>query len=247
MIIMSDPSIIHVSHLSKNYGETNVLNNVSFDIMKGEIVGFLGTNGAGKTTLMRILTTYLQADKGNVLIDRLDVQKDYLMVRRKIGYLSEVPALYNNMSVDAYLRFACRLKDVLPKRETWEVDRVMAECNLKDVQHKTIGILSKGFRQRIGIAQALINEPPILILDEPTSGLDPIQIIQVRHLIKNCAGKQTVLLSTHILSEIEEMAERVLILKDGRIAFDHRLDSLPQGQHKTLEKAFLKLHTGEVE
>jgi ABC-2 type transport system ATP-binding protein len=244
---MSDYPLISVSHLSKNYGETSVLNNVSFDIAKGEIVGFLGTNGAGKTTLMRILTTYLQADKGKVLIDRLDVQKDYLAVRRRIGYLSEVPALYNNMSVSAYLRFACRLKDVSSKKETSEIERVMSECNLKDVQHKTIGILSKGFRQRIGIAQAFVNEPPILILDEPTSGLDPIQIIQVRHLIKNCAGKQTVLLSTHILSEIEEMAERVLILKDGRIAFDHRLDSLPQDQSKSLEKTFLKLHTGETQ
>ncbi len=212
--------------VSKHFGELQALKKVSFEIGKGEIVGFLGQNGAGKTTLMRILTSYIPASSGEVLIGGEEVGENSLAVRRKIGYLPETPPLYPDMSVSEYLAFAARLKEVPAERHSAEVDRVLAECNLKDVRNKTIGTLSKGFRQRVGIAQAIINDPEVLILDEPTSGLDPIQILQVRKLIGSLKQKRTVLLSTHILSEIEQMAHRVLIIKSGEIIADQPLEAL---------------------
>jgi len=218
--------MIIARNISKRFGGLQAVKNVSFEIGRGEIVGFLGENGAGKTTLMRILTSYLPATTGEVLIGGKDVREDPLDVRKKIGYLAETPPLYPDMTTGEYLRFAARLKDVPAARINAEVARVMEATDLLDVQDKTIGTLSKGFRQRVGIAQAIINDPELLILDEPTSGLDPIQILQVRELIKNLKQKRTVLLSTHILSEIEQIAQRVLIIKSGEIIADQPLDAL---------------------
>ena len=218
--------MIIARNISKHFGELQALKEVSFEISRGEIVGFLGQNGAGKTTLMRILTSYLPATTGEVLIGGKDVRNNSLDVRKKIGYLPETPPLYPDMTTGEYLRFAAQLKDVPASRRHEEIDRVLTESDLQDVRNKTIGTLSRGFRQRVGIAQAIINDPELLILDEPTSGLDPIQILQVRKLIRNLKQKRTVLLSTHILSEIEQIAQRVIIIKSGKIIADQPLDAL---------------------
>ena len=235
--------MIEARQVSKNFGSQKVLKDISFKIPQGEIVGVLGQNGAGKTTLMRILTTYLSPSGGKVSIFDKDIQKHSLFVRRRIGYLPETAPLYPQMTVKSYLKFAAQLKGVLPKYQHSEVARVLEECDLEYVRSKTIGILSKGYKQRIGIAQAILNNPDILILDEPTSGLDPIQVLQVRKLIKNFEHKRTVILSTHILSEIKQLARRVMIIKEGEIIADDSLEGL-QNDHKglTLEDIFLKLH-----
>jgi ABC-2 type transport system ATP-binding protein len=217
--------MIKVKDLVRKYGEVTAVDSVSFEIAPGEIVGLLGHNGAGKTTLMRILTSYLPATSGEVLIGGEDVRENSLAVRRKIGYLPETPPLYPDMNVRDFLAYAARLKDA----PAADVDRVLAECDLADAADKVIGTLSKGFKQRVGIAQAILNDPELLILDEPTSGLDPVQVRQVRKLITNLKEKRTVLLSTHVLSEIEHMAQRVLIIKAGKIIADESLNTLLTG------------------
>jgi ABC-2 type transport system ATP-binding protein len=234
--------MISVKNVSKNFGSIQALHDVSFEIPRGEVVGFLGENGAGKTTLMRILTTYFPPTQGRVSIAGLDVGTSALQIRRKIGYLPENPPIYPSMSVFDYLKFAAQLKDVSHREIKKCVDRVLEQCMLKDVYHRRIGVLSKGYKQRVGIAQAIINDPDVLILDEPTSGLDPVQVKQVRHLIKNFDRQRTIILSTHILPEIELMADRVLIIKQGRILVDSPLTNLlnqPQGK-VSLEEVFLK-------
>ncbi|MGE0268967.1 MAG: ABC transporter ATP-binding protein [Candidatus Omnitrophota bacterium] len=231
--------MIKVDNLSKSYGPTTALRDISFEIGHGEIVGFLGQNGAGKTTLMRILTSYLMPTSGTVKINGLDITRDSLSIREKIGYLPETPPLYTNMRVADYLRFSAQLKNVPVKLRSKRIDRVLEDCNLGEVRNKIIATLSKGYKQRVGIAQAVINDPAILILDEPTSGLDPVQVQQVRKLIKNIETKRTVILSTHILSEIEQMAQRVFIIKEGAIIKDSPLQAILEG-HKNLEDAFLK-------
>ena len=234
-------------NVTKYFGGFQALKDISFEIGKGEIVGFLGQNGAGKTTLMRILTSYLPATSGSVIVADNDVNKNSLAIRRKIGYLPETPPLYSDMTTLDYLRFAAQLKDVPPKRQHVQIDKVLAECNLKDVQNKIIATLSKGYKQRVGIAQAIINDPEVLILDEPTSGLDPVQIIQVRNLIKSLEYKRTVILSTHILTEIQQIAQRVLIIKSGEIIIDETLENLLREAGSDLEDVFLKLHSVKAE
>lgn len=218
--------MIIAQNVTKFFGRFQALKNISFEISKGEIVGCLGQNGSGKTTLMRLLTSYLPPTSGEIAIGGMDVSRNSLAIRRKIGYLPETPPLYVDMTVRGYLKFAARLKDVPLRQQRTQVDRVMGECHLKEVENKTIGILSKGFKQRVGIAQAIINDPDVLILDEPTSGLDPIQILQVRQLIQNLRFQRTVLLSTHILSEIEQIAQRVLIIRNGEILEDASMEDL---------------------
>ncbi len=218
--------MILLRKVSKNFNLRPILKEISFDIKKGELVGFLGPNGSGKTTLMRIITGFFYPSSGGVFVRDYDVLKNSLQARKHIGYLPENPPLYYEMRVQDYLRFAAQIKDV-PAREIPEhVDRVLTECDLREVKSKTIGILSKGFKQRVGIAQAIIHDPEILILDEPTEGLDPQQILQVRQLIKKFKGTRTVLLSTHILSEIEQIAQRVMIINDGKIIADAPLEDL---------------------
>ncbi|MBI4846147.1 MAG: ABC transporter ATP-binding protein [Candidatus Omnitrophica bacterium] len=239
--------MIITQNITKYFGGFQALKDVSFTINKGEIVGFLGQNGAGKTTLMRILTSYLPASSGEVVIGGKNVAKDSLAVRRKIGYLPETPPLYLNMTVKDYLLFAAQLKDVLPGQQRFQVNKVLEECNLNDVRDKTIAVLSKGYKQRVGIAQAIINDPEVLILDEPTIGLDPVQIIQVRNLIKSLEHKRTVILSTHILSEIQQIAQRVLIIRSGKIIVDANLKEFLSGKGSNLEEIFLKLHSPQEE
>jgi ABC-2 type transport system ATP-binding protein len=237
--------MITTKDVTKEFGAAQALKGVSFEIQKGEIVGFLGRNGAGKTTLMRILTSYLPVTSGLVTIDGKDVLKDSLAVRRKIGYLPETPPLYPNMTVKEYVGFAARLKDVPVKNIRRQVEKVLDECYLRNVADKAIAVLSKGYQQRVGIAQAIIHDPEILILDEPTNGLDPVQIQRMRALIKDLERERTVIISTHILSEIELIAHRVLMIKDGAIIADDMLSNLlrdEQGRPCSLEEVFLRLN-----
>ncbi|MFT4937714.1 MAG: ABC-2 type transport system ATP-binding protein [Paraglaciecola sp.] len=244
--------MIITDKICKNYANFEALKDVSFEINEGDIVGFLGKNGAGKTTLMRILTSFLPATSGRVIIDGLDLAKHSLAIRRKIGYLPETPPLYTNMTVQSYLKFAAEIKDVGVKQRRKQLHKVLQECHLEQVRNKPIHTLSKGYKQRVGIAQAIIHEPKILILDEPTSGLDPIQIQQVRTLIKNQQEQRTVLVSTHTLSEIENIAERVLIIRAGKIIVDETLNTLLQrgdsssASALSLEAVFLSLHPESV-
>jgi len=237
--------MIIAKNVTKYFGVVQALKDVSFEINRGEIVGFLGLNGAGKTTIMRILTSYLPATSGKVIIGGQEISKNSLAIRKKIGYLPETPPLYSNMTVKDYLKFAAQLKDVPVKQQPIQIDKALMECSLKSVQHKIIGTLSKGYKQRVGIAQAIINDPEILILDEPTIGLDPVQIISVRNLIKSLEYKRTVILSTHILSEIQQISRRVLIIKSGEIIVDETLENLLKEFKLNLEDIFLRLHSAE--
>ena len=240
--------MVIAQNISKYFGKIAALKNISFEIGKGEIVGFLGKNGAGKTTLMRILTSYLPPTSGKVLIAGQDIGKNSLGIRRKIGYLPENPPLYLNMTVHEYLKFAARLKDIPARDMRRSIDKVMDDCRLLYVQNRLIAHLSKGYKQRIGIAQAILHEPEVLILDEPTSGLDPVQIQQVRKLIKDIEHKRTVLLSTHILSEIEQIARRILILNRGELIKDRPMEGLLKEEGAvTLEEVFLKLNPPQAQ
>ena len=245
--------MISINNVSKNFGSFQALKRVSFDIEAGEIVGFVGQNGAGKTTLMRILTSYYRASSGSVLIDGKEITQNSLAIRRKIGYLPETPPLYLDMTVKDYLNFAAEIKDVAANQRRAQLDNALQECQLEAVADKTIATLSKGFKQRVGIAQAIIHQPEILILDEPTSGLDPIQNLQLRNLIKGLQGQRTVILSTHILSEIEQIAQRVLIIKGGELIADQPLEALLKAHSvdnngaASLEDVFVSYHQKEAE
>ena len=206
---------IQVQNLTKWYGNLAALNEVSFDVKKGEILGFLGPNGAGKTTTMRILTGYMPPSSGTARVAGYDVFNDSIEVRKRIGYLPETVPLYTEMSVWDYLDFCARLRSV-PDRDA-AIERVMEMTSIAERADTLIGKLSKGFRQRVGIAQALVHNPEVLILDEPTIGLDPKQIIDIRNLIKSLAGEHTVLLSTHILPEVSQTCSRILIINNGKI------------------------------
>jgi ABC-2 type transport system ATP-binding protein len=237
-----------VQQVSKSFGSFQALDKVSFEMKKGDIVGLLGKNAAGKTTLMRILTSFISASSGTVYIDGDDIAKHSLTIRQKIGYLPEKPPLYCDMTVQYYLKFAAEIKGVPKNKRLSQLAKVLEECDLEQVKQKIIATLSKGYKQRVGIAQAIIHEPKLLILDEPTSGLDPMQIQQVLTLIKNQRDQRTVLLSTHNLTEIEQVAQRVLMIKSGRILLDDPLEELlknkdvTQLRPLTLEQVFIKHH-----
>ena len=230
--------MIRVENLCKRYGDFTAVHDVSFQVKKGEIVGFLGPNGAGKTTTMRMLTGYMPASQGTITIAGFDVFAEDLEVKQRIGYLPEHPPVYNDMSVRGYLKFISKVRAIPRPDRSGAVDRVIERCGLDEVSGRIIGKLSKGFKQRVGLAQALVHNPEVLVLDEPTIGLDPRQILQIRELIKELAGDHTVVLSTHILPEVEMICERVLIIDMGRIVIDGNLSQLTQ--EDSLEKVFLK-------
>ena len=209
--------MITVENLTKRYAAKTAVEGMSFQVEKGEILGFLGPNGAGKTSTMRMITGYMPATEGTVRVDGFDVFDQPIEVRRRVGYLPENPPLYTEMTTAAYLRFVAKIKGVSSPRLEDEVNRVMDRVNITDVQDRIIAKLSKGYKQRVGLAQALLNDPPVLILDEPTIGLDPKQIQEVRELIKELAGSHTVVLSTHILPEVEQTCHRVIIIDHGKI------------------------------
>ena len=214
---MNDGLMIEVANLTKRYAGNTAVSNISFTVRRGEVVGLLGRNGAGKSTTMRILSCYLPATSGTVRIAGLDVFNDSQEVRRRIGYMPENNPLHPDMRVREYLKFRARLKGLDRKRSRERVDVVMEQCSLTDVGRRIIGHLSKGYRQRVGLADALVHEPELIILDEPTIGLDPHQIRSVRQLIKSLAHSHTVLISTHILPEAEMTCNRMLIMHEGRI------------------------------
>jgi ABC-2 type transport system ATP-binding protein len=242
--------VIEARGLSKRYGELVAVDGVSFAIAPGEVVGFLGPNGAGKTTTMRILTGFLPATDGTAAIAGHDIFEDPIAARRAVGYLPETPPLYPEMSVEGYLDYVARIKDVPRRERAAAVDRALARCGLADVRRRVIAALSKGYRQRVGLAQAIVHDPPVLILDEPTVGLDPIQIREIRSLIAELASERkgdrarTVILSTHILPEVEAICRRVLIIHRGRIVVDRPLEELKRGG-ASLEEIFTRATSRE--
>jgi ABC-2 type transport system ATP-binding protein len=234
--------MIEVEGLTKRYGDVTAIEDITFRVEKGEIVAFLGPNGAGKTTTMRVLTGFLPATEGKVAVCGFDVFDKPMEVKKRIGYLPEQPPVYNDMSVNEYLKFVAKIKGVPRAERSTAMERVIQRCALADVSHRIIGKLSKGYKQRVGLAQAMIHDPEVLILDEPTIGLDPKQIIEIRELIKSLSGAHTIILSTHILPEVTMICQRVLIISQGRIVADDTLENLTA--QDTLESEFLK-HTME--
>ena len=209
--------MIELKGVTKRYGTVEAIHDISFTAPKGQIVGLLGQNGAGKTTTLNILTGYMPPTEGQVLVDGMDMLTHARDCKRAIGYLPEKPPLYDEMTVRSYLRFVCELKEVAHKAITAHVDEIMGICGLTEVAGRLIGHLSKGYRQRVGIAQALCGDPPVLVLDEPTVGLDPRQVVEIRALIKQLGSNHTIIFSSHLLSEIQQLCQRVIILHRGKM------------------------------
>ncbi len=219
---------ISVESLTKKYGEQKAVNNISFEIKTGEVVGFLGPNGAGKSTTMKMITCYMAPSSGDVRLDNLSIHNDGDEIKKKIGYLPEHNPLYTDMPIIDYLRFSAAIQGVEKSKISSRIEEMIDLCGLNKEKHKKINELSKGYRQRVGLAQAMIHDPEILILDEPTTGLDPNQIIEIRKLIKELGKEKTVLLSSHILSEVEATCDRILIINKGRIVADGSSELLRQ-------------------
>lgn len=218
--------MIEVRDLSKSYGPHRAINRLSFSVKKGEVVGFLGPNGAGKTTTMKIITGFMAPSEGSVQVAGFDVFESPIEVKKRIGYLPETPPVYGDMSVESYLQFVARLKGVEKDRLSSLVERAIEKTDLGSVRHRLIQNLSKGYRQRVGISQALVSDPEVLILDEPTVGLDPRQVAEVRQLIKDLAGQHTIILSTHILPEVQASCQRIIIINKGHIVAEDSLEGL---------------------
>lgn len=228
---------INVNNLTKIYGKQTAVNSITFNIPSGKVVGFLGPNGAGKSTTMKMLTGYIPPTTGSGSICGIDIMENSLEVRKIVGYLPENNPLYLDMYVTEYLTFMAGISEVKQKKEA--VEKVIETTQLQRERHKKIGQLSKGYRQRVGLAQSLIHDPKVLILDEPTSGLDPIQVVEIRNVIKSLGSDKTVLLSTHIMQEVEAMCDRVIIINKGNIAMDQSMEEL-RNDNSNLEQIFRK-------
>jgi ABC-2 type transport system ATP-binding protein len=235
--------MIEVRSLTKRFGDIVAIRDISFTAATGQILGFLGPNGAGKTTTMRVITGFMPATSGTVKVAGYDIFEDSYEVRKRIGYLPENPPLYADMTVQTYLSFVGRIKGIAKAELAPAVDRVVGTCGLGTVTGRVLGHLSKGFRQRVGLAQALIHNPSVLVLDEPTIGLDPRQIIEIRALIRELAGERTVILSTHILPEVSQLCEKVVIINEGRIVVEEALETLTRDL--SLEQVFLQYISAE--
>ena len=222
----NDNSVIRVDHLWKRYGSIVAVRDVSFNVYKGEVLGFLGPNGAGKSTTMKILTGFIPADEGTVTFSNLNIVEDSLEIRKRIGYLPENAPLYHDMSVVEYLCFVAEMRHVEKKEAGRRIDEVINTCGLSGMTERMIGHLSKGYRQRVGLAQTMLHDPDILIMDEPTVGLDPNQIVEIRELIKKIGREKTVILSTHILPEVEATCNRVVIINEGSVVADDKTEEL---------------------
>jgi ABC-2 type transport system ATP-binding protein len=231
---------IQIQNLTKTYGHQKAVDDISFEVKVGEIVGFLGPNGAGKSTTMKIVTGYLAASSGSVAVNGFDVKTQSMDVRRSIGYLPEHNPLYLEMYVKEFLQFIGNLYSIKGQQLNHRVAEMIELCGLGVEQHKKIGQLSKGYRQRVGLAQALIHNPSVLVLDEPTTGLDPNQIVEIRNVIKDVGQQKTVLFSSHIMQEIEAICDRVVVINHGKIVSDSTLTSLKQ-QNQSLENIFRQL------
>ncbi|MEE8313933.1 MAG: ABC transporter ATP-binding protein [Myxococcota bacterium] len=232
--------MIKVEGLTKRYGNLVALRDVSFEVAEGEVVGLLGPNGAGKTTAMRVLTGYLPATAGHVTIAGHALDREATAARRAVGYLPEVPPLYPEMRVADYVRYVAALNDVPRRERARKVEHALEVCGLEEVPGRVIRTLSKGFRQRVGLAQALVHDPPVLVLDEPTSGLDPVQISEIRALILSLSEERgrTIILSTHLLPEVEAICQRVMIIAYGQMRLDSPLSEVHE--QGTLEQVFLQ-------
>jgi ABC-2 type transport system ATP-binding protein len=236
--------VIEVKELTRYYGETRAIHNVSFDVKKGEVLGLLGPNAAGKTTTMKILTCYMPPTSGSATVGGFDIWEQPMEIKQRIGYLPENPPLYNDLRVIEYLDFVSKVKGVPSDKRQSAIDSSIEKSALQSVQRQVIGSLSKGFRQRVGLAQALLNDPEILILDEPTVGLDPRQIIEIRELIKNLGGDHTIILSTHILPEVEMTCGRVVIINEGEVVAEDTPGNLTR-RLKGSERTVLELEGDE--
>ena len=225
--------MIEIQHVTKRYGDKLAVNDASFTIREGEILGFLGRNGAGKTTTMNIITGYISASSGTVTLDGYDILANPREVKRRIGYLPEIPPLYPDMTVNEYLRFVCAIKDVRHNRVKSHLDDITSLVGLEEVRGRLIRNLSKGYRQRVGMAQALVGNPEVVILDEPTVGLDPKQILEVRRLIRQLGENHTIVLSSHILPEVADVCDRLVIIHQGRIVAEDSLEHLIHPESET--------------
>lgn len=221
--------MIELQNLTKSYGGAKAVDGVSLNVPKGQILGFLGPNGAGKTTTMRMITGYMPPTSGTITVDGLTMEKDSLAIREKIGYLPEMAPVYQDMNVLDYLHYVCALRKIAKDKEKGRIKEVVDRCGLVAVLGKDVGQLSKGYRQRVGLAQAIIHDPEYLILDEPTAGLDPNQIVEIRALIKELGREKTVILSTHILSEVQATCSRVIIISSGKLVADNTPEGLQAG------------------
>lgn len=240
--------MIHVEHLHKRFGQVCAVDDVSFEVARGEVVGLLGPNGAGKTTTMRIITGYVTADRGRVAIDGIPVDEDHLEARRRIGYLPENAPLYLDLETTAYLSYIANLRGIPGRERTARIREMVSTCGLREAVGRPIGQLSKGYRQRVGLAAAMIHHPPILILDEPTSGLDPNQIVEIRDLIRNIGRERTVVLSTHILQEVEATCSRAMIINAGKLVGIGTLaELLQQGQGRATYTVALRAPRERIE
>jgi len=218
--------MIEIQGVNKYFGTFHVLKDISFKVKRGEIVGFLGPNGAGKTTSLRILNGFLPATSGSAMVAGYDISTQAMEVKRRIGYLPENVSLYKDMTVGEYLAFVAEAKRVPRRQRAGRIERVSRQCAIEKVRSRLIQSLSKGYQQRVGLAQAIINDPEVLLMDEPTTGLDPVQIVDIRELIKSLAGEHTIILSTHILPEVSAICNRVIIIHEGRIVAEDSLDNL---------------------
>lgn len=240
--------MIKVNHLVKNYGNHQAVKDISLHVKQGQIVGLLGPNGAGKSTTMNVLTGYISATDGEVLVGGYDILEEPLKAKTQIGYLPEIPPLYVDMTVEEYLTFAAKLKKIKKTELKTEINRVMEAAQITDVSHRLIKNLSKGYRQRVGLAQALLGNPPILILDEPTVGLDPNQIIEIRELIRELGKDHTVILSSHILSEVSAVCDYIIIIDNGKIVAEDTTENLTENfSDKARVKMTVKGTTEAVE
>ena len=243
---MTLPAMLEVRDVTKRFGPVEALGGISFAVRQGEIVGFLGPNGAGKTTTMRLLAGIFPPTSGEVRVAGRDPQRESLACRRAVGYFPEHAPHYPELSVRGYIRFVARVRRLPRATRAEAVARVLAACGLEAVAHRRVGTLSKGYRQRVGLAQALCGDPPILILDEPTTGLDPAQVVEIRDLVRGLRGSRTVLFSSHILSEVEALCERVVVIARGRIVGEGTPAALGERLGRSrLEDIFLDLVRGE--
>jgi ABC-2 type transport system ATP-binding protein len=238
--------MIEVKELHRSFGPIVAVDGVSFNVEKGDVLGFLGPNGAGKTTVMRILACFLRPDSGTASVCGFDILKKPVRVRRSLGYLAENAPAYNEMTVGAFLNFVCDVRQITGSRRKQSLDRIVPMCAIESVYHQTIETLSKGYQRRVGLAQALIHDPDVLILDEPTDGLDPNQKYEVRKLINKMAKDKSIIVSTHILEEVEAVCSRMIIISRGRILVDSTPEKLKQKYRCTLDEVFRKITRAKV-
>jgi ABC-2 type transport system ATP-binding protein len=241
--------MIKVTNLTKYFGEKLAVSNLNFELKRGEVVGVLGLNGSGKTTTLRMLTGYLIPSDGEVLVDGISNFRNPIEAKKRIGYLPETPPIYEDMDVEEFLEYVGRVKSIPSSQLSQEIQRVTSRTNLGEVLHTYIGNLSLGFRKRVGIAQAILGNPPVVVMDEPISGLDPKQILDMRKLIKGLSGEHTVVISSHILSELQKTCDRFLIIHEGKLVFDYSFDKLEQELQKwaSLEVSFKGKEKPEIE